>query len=114
MLAEAFSNSRFPVRPILRRTEDGKLKVYNHNLKLYTPNDFDFSPYFDIIKYPTFGVESPETYKTLPWDEYGVIAPVPDGAGNVNTKEDLVDSTEFQLAQEAGEILDDANPVKRN
>lgn len=115
MLAEAFSNTRFPVRPILRRTEDGRLKVYNRNLKLYTPNDFDFSPYFDIIKYPTFGVESPETYKTLPWDEYGVVAPEePTARDNTSIEGDLVDSTEFQLAQEAGEILDDASPRKRD
>ncbi len=118
MLAEAFSNTRFPVRPILRRTEDGKFKVYNRNLKLYTPNDFDFSPYFDIIKYPTFGIESPETYKTLPWDEYGVVEPEETRparvAGNANKDGDLVDNTEFQLSQEAGDILDDANPRKRN
>jgi hypothetical protein len=118
MLAEAFSNSRFPVRPILHRTEDGKFKVTNRNLKLYTPNDFDFSPYFDIIKYPIFGVESPETYKNLPWDEYGVIAPE-EAARNRKTAtagmdEDLADSTEFQLAREAGEILDDANSKRRN
>jgi hypothetical protein len=115
MLAEAFSNSRFPVRPILRRTEDGRLKVSNRNLKLYTPNDFDFSPYFDIIKYPTFGVESPEAYKTLPWDEYGVVTPeeTEAGAGNTGMTGELADNTEFQLAQEAGDILDDANPGKR-
>jgi hypothetical protein len=118
MLAEAFSNSRFPVRPILHRTEDGKFKVTNRNLKLYTPNDFDFSPYFDIIKYPIFGVESPETYKSLPWDEYGVMAPE-EAARNRKTPkagmdEDLVDSTEFQLAREAGEILDDTNSGKGN
>jgi hypothetical protein len=116
MLAEAFSNSRFPVRPILRRTEDGRFKVYNRNLKLYTPNDFDFSPYFDVIKYPTFGVESPETYKSLPWDEYGVMAPEesPENTGGSAAVEAQADTTEFQLGQEAGDILDDASPKKRN
>jgi hypothetical protein len=118
MLAEAFSSARFPVRPILRRTEDGNFKVYNRNLKLCTPNDFDFSPYFDIIKYPTFGIESPETYKSLPWDEYGVMAPeeASPARASVNPTADEMptDTTEFQLAQEAGDVLDDADNRKRN
>lgn len=118
MLAEAFSNAQFPVRPILRRTDDGRFKVYNRNLKLYTPNDFDFSPYFDIIKYPTYGIESPETYKSLPWDEYGVVAPqeapATRGDGNPSGDETVGDTTEFQLAQEAGDLLDDADAGKRD
>lgn len=72
MLATAFASTRYPVRPVLRKTGDDEFRVYDRNLKLYTPTDFDYSPYFDIIKYPVYGIESPEFYRTLPWDEYGV------------------------------------------
>ncbi|HEY3487157.1 MAG TPA: YiiX/YebB-like N1pC/P60 family cysteine hydrolase [Gammaproteobacteria bacterium] len=113
MLAEAFSSARFPVRPILQRTEDGRLKVSNRNPKLYTPNDFDFSPYFDIIKYPIFGVESAETYRNLPWNEHGVVVKNESFAEDcVAAKEELIDNTEFRLAQEAREMLEDINPER--
>ena len=72
MLAEAFASIRFPVKPILQKSTDGEFKIYDRNLKLYTPSDFDYSPYFDIIKYPIYGIETPEVYKNLPWEQYGI------------------------------------------
>lgn len=72
MIAEAFSSTRFPVRPILQKSEAGEFTIQDRNLKLYSPSDFDYSPYFDIIKYPLFGIESAETYRNLPWDKFGV------------------------------------------
>ena len=72
MLAEAFASIRFPVKPILQQSSDGEFKIYDRNLKLYTPSDFDYSPYFDIIKYPIYGIETPEVYKNLPWEQYGI------------------------------------------
>lgn len=53
LLAEAFQSVNFPILPLLKC--DGKnLKIYKSNPKLYSPRDFDYSPYFDIIKYPMF------------------------------------------------------------
>lgn len=39
MIAGAFSAVNFPILP-------------NHNPRLFTPSDFDYSPYFAVIKYP--------------------------------------------------------------
>ena len=39
MIAGAFTAAHFPILP-------------NHNPKLFTPSDFDYSPYFAVIKYP--------------------------------------------------------------
>ena len=72
MLAEAFANIRFPVRPILRQADSGELTLHDQNVKLYTPSDFDYSPYFDIIKYPVYGIDSPEIYRNLPWEDHTV------------------------------------------
>jgi hypothetical protein len=50
LLAEAFQSVNFPILPIVKG--DGKnTKLYKSNPKLYSPRDFDYSPYFDIIKY---------------------------------------------------------------
>jgi len=71
MLAEAFMAVRFPVLPIVEKADDGSLRFYKRNLKLFTPKDFDYSPYFDIIKYPIIGLDEMATYRFLPWDEGG-------------------------------------------
>ncbi len=72
MLAEAFLSVHYPVIPMIQHTEHG-LRFYKRNTKLYTPKDFDYSPYFDIIKYPYVGLDEVAAYRSLPWDEKGYI-----------------------------------------
>ncbi len=72
MMAEAFAQVRFPIRPILHRDDSGKLRMYRRNSKLITPPDFDYSPYFEIIKYPMLDFDELSVYKKLPWDRNGV------------------------------------------
>ncbi len=73
MLGEAFNSVNFPILPIAERSEDGSLKLYKRNPRLFTPKDFDYSPYFDIIKYPYFGLDDVAAYRGLPWDTEGMI-----------------------------------------
>ncbi len=73
MLGEAFNSVDFPILPIAERNEDGSLKLYKRNPRLFTPKDFDYSPYFDIIKYPYFGLDDIAAYRGLPWDKEGMI-----------------------------------------
>lgn len=73
MLADAFASIRFPILPIIRRYPDGNLFLHSGNSKLITPCDFDYSPYFDIIKYPVFVSDDPEIYRRMPWDENGRV-----------------------------------------
>jgi hypothetical protein len=73
MLAAAFAAVHFPILPVVHRQDDGSLRLYKRNFKLYTPRDFDYSPYFDIIKYPLLDCDDVTFYRRLPWDEQGVI-----------------------------------------
>ena len=73
MLGEAFNSVNFPILPIAERGEDGSLTLYKRNPRLFTPKDFDYSPYFDIIKYPYFGLDDVAAYRGLPWDNEGMI-----------------------------------------
>jgi len=73
MMAEAFSAVHFPILPILHRDEDGNLKMYKRNTKLITPKDFDYSPYFDVIKYPILDFDELAIYRKMPWDKDGVV-----------------------------------------
>ena len=73
MMGEAFGSVNFPILPVAERGEDGSLKLYKRNPRLFTPKDFDYSPYFDIIKYPYFGLDDVAAYRGLPWDNEGMI-----------------------------------------
>ena len=73
MLAAAYNHVHFPVLPVMRRLESGELRLYKRNSRLYTPRDFDYSPYFEIIKYPYLGIVDKSLYRNLPWDEEGKI-----------------------------------------
>ena len=68
MMAEAFHSVKFPIMPFAEKMSDGKIRLLQRNPRLYTPKDFDFSPYFEIIKYPFFGLEDVSIYKRLPWE----------------------------------------------
>lgn len=73
MLAEAFNAVQFPILPIVERREDGTVRLYQRNVRLFTPRDFDYSPYFEIIKYPYLGINELSSYRKLPWDQSGRV-----------------------------------------
>ncbi|HIA07829.1 MAG TPA: hypothetical protein EYN73_01875 [Chromatiaceae bacterium] len=69
LIAEAFHKVQFPILPFVGRDEHGELRLVKRNPRLYTPKDFDYSPYFDIIKYPYLGTQDIGLYKYLPWNQ---------------------------------------------
>jgi len=71
MIAEAFVSIKFPILPLIRPSESSKnqLEFIQRNTKLYTPSDFDYSPYFNIIKYPILRFATEGQYDQLPWRE---------------------------------------------
>lgn len=73
MIAAAFTSVHYPILPVIQRDQDGKLQFYKRNTRLFTPRDFDYSPYFDIIKYPILGLDDVALYRQLPWNQGGVV-----------------------------------------
>lgn len=67
LIAEAFGSVQFPILPIIRRDKDLGLQYMHRNPRLFTPRDFDYSPYFNIIKYPFYEVNDNPVYRQLPW-----------------------------------------------
>lgn len=80
LLAEAFASVRFPILPLVKRDGDKGIELIPRNPRLTTPCDFDYSPYFEIIKYSFFALEEHAIYRSLPWNEEGVFS---DNEGNV-------------------------------
>ncbi|OAI46815.1 hypothetical protein AYO45_06165 [Gammaproteobacteria bacterium SCGC AG-212-F23] len=74
MIAEAFLSVQFPVLPFVKRDLEDNVELVHRNPHLYSPKDFDYSPYFEIIKYPLFdpALITPY-YRRLPWAKEGVL-----------------------------------------
>jgi hypothetical protein len=69
MIAQAYHQVNFPVLPLLVTDGEAKMSLQESNTKLFTPRDFDYSPYFEIVKYPMFAVDELAAYRKLPWLE---------------------------------------------
>ena len=59
----------FPILPFIDREEDGSVRFFKRNPRLAAPRDFDYSPYFSIIKYPYLGLNDVGLYHRLPWTD---------------------------------------------
>lgn len=83
VIAEAFASVHFPVLPIVTKEKE-KYELIQRNPRLFTPSDFDYSPFFAIIKYPVFPIGEASAYRQLPWkvgiisDDQGHFSPLPD------------------------------------
>jgi len=74
MIAEAFNSVQFPILPFMKPDEGMGVELFQRNPYLFTPKDFDYSPYFEIIKYPLFNPDEPlPYYRRLPWSKTGTI-----------------------------------------
>ena len=73
MIAEAFSFIHFPILPLVKHDNDHGVQLFQRNPKLCTPRDFDYSPYFRIIKYPFLDYTHHSDYKLLPWHGHGAL-----------------------------------------
>ncbi len=73
LIGRAFASVHYPILPSLSQNEKGQLQLVRRNSKLLTPKDFDYSPYFDLIKYPILNFDEISIYRKLPWSEDSVI-----------------------------------------
>lgn len=68
MIAEAFAYVQFPILPLVKQSDGDNMQLFRRNPKLCTPSDFDYSPYFEIIKYPFIDFRHDQDYHMLPWN----------------------------------------------
>ena len=73
LIAEAFASVKFPILPVIKRKDKNKVALYQLNPRLITPKDFDYSPFFDIIKYPIYDLSEKGLYRHLPWSEDNIV-----------------------------------------
>lgn len=74
LIAEAYTAVKFPILPFLKVDQEVGFELIHRNPHLFTPKDFDYSPYFEIIKYPLFDPNEPlPYYRRLPWAKEGIL-----------------------------------------
>jgi len=74
MIAEAFASVEFPILPLVKQHAEQGIELITRNPRLHTPRDFDYSPYFDIIKYPFVEFSDYAMYRKLPWNREGLMS----------------------------------------
>lgn len=95
MIAEAFAVIDFPILPVVKKHDETGIELFVRNPRILTPRDFDYSPYFDIIKFPFISYEQ-SPYKNLPWNRKGYYSP--DGLTISNmTSERLASKTKVKI-----------------
>lgn len=67
LIADAFQTVNFPILPILSPNNDGHRRLFKRNAKLFSPSDFDISPFFTIVKFPKYTWNERRYYHHLPW-----------------------------------------------
>lgn len=72
MIANAFHSVHFPILPVIRKNEAKEIELIERNMNLFVPCDFDYSPFFDIIKYPILPADAQGEYKNLNWRQ-GIV-----------------------------------------
>lgn len=71
LIAQAFQRVRYPILPLSVSDADNKTVYSIRHHSLFTPRDFDVSPYFAVIK-PT--LESAFDYQAISWEDEAAAA----------------------------------------
>lgn len=69
MIARCFQHVQYPVLPVILNDAQNQVKFRERNFRLFIPSDFDYSPYFEVIKYPAWHFSDQPAYRSLPWQE---------------------------------------------
>ena len=88
VIAEAFASVSFPILPEVDLDGDNGMRMFRRDPRLAVPRDFDYSPYFDIIKYPLVPIDEAGFYRQLPWSEADQAAAL-DGQAEPGPADDI-------------------------
>ncbi len=69
VISHAFASVSFPILPLVELDSESGLRMFRRDPRLAVPRDFDYSPYFDIIKYPLVPIDESGFYRNLPWTD---------------------------------------------
>ncbi len=69
MIARCFQSINYPITPIIKADNNDRVKFHKRDFRLFVPSDFDYSPSFQILKFPTWPLLKKGEYRNLPWED---------------------------------------------
>lgn len=115
LLAKAFASVKYPILPRVIHDKDGKRQLIPRNSALFTPRDFDYSPYFQIIKYPLFGFSKKAAYQNFPWTEEGLESNDADGIYDPKEHTDDIEKAKREEQEkDSTQEKDNNNPQQKD
>ena len=70
MIARCFQQVHYPILPVIHNNQaDHRVSLEERDFRLFIPSDFDYSPYFEVIKYPAWHFNEQPAYRNLPWQQ---------------------------------------------
>jgi len=70
MIARCFQQVNYPILPVIKSNKSGdRVRFHKRSFRLFVPSDFDYSPYFKIVKYSFWGFGDEAGYRNLDWEE---------------------------------------------
>jgi len=69
MIARCFQHINYPITPIIKADNNDRIKFHMRHFRLFVPCNFDYSPSFEVLKFPTWSLNSKGEYRNLPWEE---------------------------------------------
>ena len=69
MIARCFQSVNYPMLPVIKTDQNDSLIFHKRNFRLFVPTDFDYSPYFEVLKFPAWPISMKEGYRDLPWTD---------------------------------------------
>ncbi len=67
MIARCFQHVQYPILPIIRTDKKDQTRFYKRNFRLFVPADFDYSPFFNVVKYPSRKYVRKIAFNSFPW-----------------------------------------------
>lgn len=74
LLAEAFASVKFPVLPMVIEHRRHRYEFIRRNPRLFTPRDFDYSPFFESLKFPIVHFSEKHSYHDIYWNQDGLFS----------------------------------------
>lgn len=69
MIARCFQQVSYPILPVIRSSDGLSVEFHKRNFRLFVPSDFDYSPYFKVVKYSFWGFGDEAGYRKIKWIE---------------------------------------------
>lgn len=89
MIARCFQQVHYPILPLIHNNQAAhQVSLEERDFRLFIPSDFDYSPYFEVIKYPAWHFSELPAYRSLPWQQANLAIAKPE----TNTNSQLLPS----------------------